>query len=1250
MTTDSNNTGVDDFGEDLYANSSFSINNRALIVDDNEVMLDLIQTSLSRVGYEVDTASSGSEALELSSQHEYDVVVTDWKMPEMDGMQLIGLLKKESPYLATILTTGYGTEESVIDAFTRGKISYYLSKPFGLEELLETVSAAVRERKLMLSTRAFRERLEQEIKRATGELEHKNALLEEKHAETENLYKELQANQAEIKGTKDYLENLIESSGDAIISTDSDFRINLFSRAAEEMFLNRSDQYIGTHVSKIFTQSQEELDRIIDLLGDKSRLTNFEAEVSLAEGSRLYTTISVAVLQEKGETEGLLFIIKDITERKNLEEKLRASNLVFEKLSITDGLTGLYNYRHFQERLTNEFQRAQRFSNDLGLIMIDLDNFKLVNDTYGHQVGDEVLAKTADLVRHSIRVVDTPARYGGEEFAVILPQADLASTIQVAERIKNSLERFSRVQDIASGLRVTASIGVSGYPESDINQPEDLIRVADQSLYRAKEIGKNRIVIGRGEDFESLGTGEGLSQSEKHAILRRMSRSLRTTLDLQDILNYFQKEITDAVGNRNQIIPSSVMLMDEQHQLVAKVEKNVNQEQRAHFEYTSARVLEEEGIKALPADHEHGPASSFPIIIDTANGLEEVVGVMNIGIVPSDLDFFQDLVNQAALGIRNAKLYNEMELSKAALEKKVNELTYLALMGMTLQRNAQVMENFEEENRKLVSRCVAQIGFDRVLYFDYDVEKKILSQGVDNSLRGRMPQDRFDISHLNESSQLLKTLTRMSNFSYVPAHSLALNDKMSPQDREVLEAMKITAGEAGIVPTFEKGSHRGVLMAVKSSITPTDMEALSFFALHAGLIMDNLSLSAMYQNKTQRISLLYEIGKKLSLASTPETRKKAAQETMESLSDVLRASEISLYNYIPEDQTLKLMAFTSKTANADDRPLEQIELSQSKIMGYVVRSALEDGSSAKPLVINEFPAFLDSEPRERYETDSYLGIPLMIGEALLGVMNITDKKSQATFDKADQELAMAAANMLASALYNNNLLDHLEERALEAYYKVIQSVESEESGVRKGHSERVASLAKGIAEAAGLENQEVELIYKAALLHDIGKFITGTKSEEFQDHPQAGANLLGDWLGDIRPGVRWHHEREDGQGFPDGLQNAEIPEMARIIAVANSFDNLYLSPKPGQRLPLADALLRMLEKTGTHFNQEAVEALFKALIMKKLMIHKRPLGLGSKFIPQLIEELSDKTASENSRNINEQVRTRFLSILSEATP
>lgn len=1249
MATDSKNTRLDKLDHGLYANSTFSVNNRALIVDDDEATLDLIQTALSRVGYQVDTASSGSKALEFFSQKEYDVVVSDWKMPEMDGLSLIGLLKKKSPYLGTILMTGYGTEESVIDAFTRGKINYYLSKPFELEELLETVSAAVRERKLMLSTRAFRDRLEQEIKRATGELEHKNALLEEKHAETENLYKELQANQAEIKGTKDYLENLIESSGDAIISTDRELRINLFSRGAEEMFLSKSDDYMGSHISKIFAQSREELDRIIDLLGDKSRLTHFEADINLAEGTRLYTTISVAVLQQKGETQGLLFIIKDITGRKDLEEKLRASNLVLEKLSITDGLTGLYNYRHFQERLTNEFQRALRFGNDLGLIMIDLDNFKLVNDTYGHQIGDKVLEKTADLIRHSIRIVDTPARYGGEEFAVILPQADLASTIQVAERIKTSLERFSRVQDIAAGLRITASIGLSGFPESDLKLPEDLIRLADQALYRAKQIGKNRIVVGRGTEFESLGTGERLTQTEKQVILRRVSQSLRTTLNLEDMLDYFIKEITGSLGSRHQRIPSSIMLMDEKRQLITKVEKNVNQKQRADFEYASAQVLEEQGIKTFLDEDKHGPVSSFPIIIDSPDGIEEVVGVMNVGVVPSDIDFIQDLVNQAALGIKNAKLYREMELSKASLERKVNELTYLALMGMTLQRNAQVLENFEDENRKLVTRCVTQIGFEKVLYFDYDTEKRLLSGGVDNSLQGKMKQDSFDISHLDESSRLLKTLTQMGKYSYVSAHSLVLDDELNPQDRQVLEAMQITSGEAGIVPTFEKGNVRGMLIAVKDSITPEDMEALSFFALHAGLIMDNLILSVMYRDKTQQITLLYDIGKKLSLATTSETREKATLETLESLTEVLQASEISLYNYASEDQTMKLLAFTSQTANVDEKPVDHVELSQSKVMGYVVRSTLEAGV-AKPLVINEFSAFLDTKPKRRYITKSYIGIPMMVGEDLLGVMNITEKMNQTTFDPADLELATASANMLASALYNNNLFDRLEKRALNAYYQLIRGVESLEAGTETGHSERVASLAKGIAEASGLDKRDVELTFRSAFLHDIGKIGTGAKPDAVKNHPRLGAEMLGDWLGEVSPGILWHHEREDGQGCPDGLRGVKIPGMAKIIAVADRFDNLYLALKQGRRLNLSEALLQILDETGSHFDPNVVEALFRALIGKKLIVNKRPLGLRSNFMRRITEALSDKTGSKTSRRINDKVRKRFLSLLTELTP
>jgi len=1213
------------------------------------VFCEVIKKSLTRVGYAVDTALNASEALALFPSKNYDVILSDWKIPGMDGIDLINRLKEQCPFLGAILMTGFSTEESVINAFTQGKINYYLTKPFELEELLETVSAAVRERKLMLSTRAFRERMEQEINQATKELERKNILLQNKHAEAENLYKTLQSHQTEIQETKEYLENLIESSVDAIISTNWNYEINLFSGGAEEMFGGKAENYMNVSVSTLFVHGKEELDRLLEPLRTEKRMTTHEAEVRTADGGHFFADISVSRLNSKGREQGFLFIIKDITERKRLEEELRASNLVLERLSITDGQTQLFNHRHFQERLANEFNRALRFETNLGLIMLDLDDFKQVNDTCGHQAGDKALAQTAELIRQSIRSVDTPARYGGEEFAVILPQTNLSDCVQAAERIKNAIERYPWQRELAPGISITASIGLAGFPESGPESASDLIRQVDQALFRAKQIGKNRIVLSKKEGFEAIGKGERLTQSEKHAILRRVSQTLRTTLNLEEVLDYFLQEITAALGEPQYKLPCSIILMDEHMQLRSQAAINMNKKRQADFNFTTRKVMEAGTYQIFPDKKSHGPTSSFPITILTSEGLEEVVGVINIGVVPPDLDFIQDLVNHAALGIKNAKLFREMELSKAALEKKVNELTFLSLMGMTLQRNAQTMADFEVENRKLITRCVAQIGFKKVMFFDYDKENNMLAAGVDSSFRGEMKHKSVSLSGLHKKSPLSKTLCSLNDYKNIPVLSLSPSEELDPGDRGVFETLGVTSGEMAIAPMIYKSGKQELLLAVKETILPEELESLSIFVLHASLIMDNLRLSAMHKDKTHRLELLHEISMNLSVSSMPEDRKKIIQKTLERLIQVLQAEELSLYAYTPEAQTLRLMAFTSTTANPDQKPANKIELRQSKVMADVIQSAL-NSEQPEPFVIPNIKAYLKTKSKKRYASDSYMGVPLKVGGHLLGVLNVTDKRDRTQFTKDDKELARTSAQMLGAVLYNHYLLKQLENKALQSIFHLIQGIESSDGAVDGSHSARVAGLAGSLAEIMNFDEQEIEKIRCAGFLHDIGKLKAGEGEVPYEEHPRKGASMLGDWLSDIRPGLLNHHEQENGQGFPDGLAGSEIPLMAKIIAVADEFDNNYLSQKPGKRPALAGVLLQIIEKTGTHFDPDIVEALLLALMKGKIRFNNRPIGAGSNYRKHLIRHLTDRGSKKASPHIKSQVRKRFLSIMNKFAP
>jgi diguanylate cyclase (GGDEF)-like protein len=170
---------------------------------------------------------------------------------------------------------------------------------------------------------------------------------------------------------------------------------------------------------------------------------------------------------------------------------------IVQMQAVTDELTGLYNQRHFHDTLDGEIERSRRFGTDVGLVMFDLDDFKLVNDTFGHQQGNVVLREVGRVLRSLSRDIDEPARYGGEEMAVILPQTDLHGAELAAERMRAAVEGLAikRVDGDPGSLHITASFGVATLPAC-ASDKEGLIAEADAALYRAKRSGKNRVERG----------------------------------------------------------------------------------------------------------------------------------------------------------------------------------------------------------------------------------------------------------------------------------------------------------------------------------------------------------------------------------------------------------------------------------------------------------------------------------------------------------------------------------------------------------------------------------------------------------------------------------------------------------------------------------------------------------------------------------------------------------------------------------
>ena len=187
---------------------------------------------------------------------------------------------------------------------------------------------------------------------------------------------------------------------------------------------------------------------------------------------------------QNGETAGVLAVARDITERRRAERA--------EELASRDSLTDLYNHRTFYALLKDEVARTRRFNRPLSLLMIDVDHFKNVNDTLGHQAGDAILRGLSDLLVRQVRAVDRVCRYGGEEFTVIMPETDTAIAMQIAERLRYLVERQPFDIDDGKTTGITVSIGVATYPQL-VDSPDEIVKAADVALYAAKQAGRNLV-------------------------------------------------------------------------------------------------------------------------------------------------------------------------------------------------------------------------------------------------------------------------------------------------------------------------------------------------------------------------------------------------------------------------------------------------------------------------------------------------------------------------------------------------------------------------------------------------------------------------------------------------------------------------------------------------------------------------------------------------------------------------------------
>lgn len=465
---------------------------RIMIVEDDPVSALLLRRVLENRGYTVDHAENGIAALDIFKDGEHRVMITDWMMPEMDGVALCREVRQISKaYTYVLLLSAKGQRQDRLEAFEAG-VDDFLSKPLDREELFARLKVADR----ILAQEDMLRKQTDEITVASERLQ--------------------MANQNLLLASRRF-EELFAGMPVASFTFDSEGMIHEWNRAAEALFARNAQESVLRPVWSVLGGGDESFwsADLVEAIFQGESVQNTDWAFALPSGERRHLVANVFALRGvSGEIIGAISANLDITERKQAERRieeqkqaLEEANQKLETLAVTDGLTGLWNHRRFQEELDAAFSSHHRMKWPLSLILLDVDKFKQYNDAFGHPAGDDVLKKVAQVLTETSRSYEAVARYGGEEFGVILPGTTKEQAMLAAERFRIALE-----QAVWPHREITASLGVSSL-ESGVDKPRELIQRADAALYASKQHGRNC-----SNHFDHIGD---LMEDSMHAALKK---------------------------------------------------------------------------------------------------------------------------------------------------------------------------------------------------------------------------------------------------------------------------------------------------------------------------------------------------------------------------------------------------------------------------------------------------------------------------------------------------------------------------------------------------------------------------------------------------------------------------------------------------------------------------------------------------------------------------------------------------------
>lgn len=458
---------------------------RILVVEDESIVAQDIQEALESLGYEVpEVTDSGELAICKAEKIEPDLILMDVRLfGKMDGIEAARAISERFD-IPVIFMTAHADEETLARAKVAGPFGYII-KPFEERELRTTIEIAL-----------YKHQMERQLK--------ENA---------------------------QWLATVLRSIGDGVISNDRDGKVNFINPIAENLTGWSVKDAIGRHFSEVLELIDEETrsryeSPVVSAMATKN-IVQLRDHILLVRKDRSEIPIAdsaAPTIDGKGRVTGGVMVFRDVTERKLAEQKLR-------RQAFYDSLTHLPNRTWFSERLLDAIAHVKRRPDYLfAVLFLDLDRFKVVNDSQGHTIGDKLLIAVATRLSNSVRSIDTVVRLGGDEFAILLENLqDLDHACEIAERIQQTLQEPIYL----NGLEIftSASIGIV-LSSLEYQYAEDLLRDADIAMYRAKAQGK-----GRYEVFDSLMRDRVLALMEMESELRRAIERGMLTVHYQPIVS-----------------------------------------------------------------------------------------------------------------------------------------------------------------------------------------------------------------------------------------------------------------------------------------------------------------------------------------------------------------------------------------------------------------------------------------------------------------------------------------------------------------------------------------------------------------------------------------------------------------------------------------------------------------------------------------------------------------------------------------